>query len=196
MARETPLRANQNVSSNWFSYSIPVYRLSTSVVIAVTTNSVVSQPILDLFDMTVVLLPDHSSRIVDGSFSSEHATDYYANPLTYAIDLNRNSYWRIRGSSAVFNFTPMNGHFEFCNSYSIIGTNKDSYLPTSWEVFGCISHGSSYSCELIDQRSKGVWLGSGHSRRFSLNSMGRSYQRYSIRFCTFRSLFFIRWRYG
>ena len=69
---------------------------------ALQSDSAVTEPIADRFDLTAVLLPEASNRLGAATVSSEHSRDYYSNPVDNARDASRVTFWRSIGGTTDF----------------------------------------------------------------------------------------------
>lgn len=96
------LPRSSQIQSSCFQYSIPVQWLQASLTIAVQSDSTVSEPIEDLFDLTCVLIPKMSSRMGETIVTSTHNRDYYSNPVDNAWDSNRVTFWKSIGCATDF----------------------------------------------------------------------------------------------
>ena len=85
-----------------FQYSIPIHWLQSTITLAVQSDSAVTQPIADRFDLTLVAIPETSNRLGESVVSSLHNRDYYSNPLEKAWDGSRVSFWKSIGDTTEF----------------------------------------------------------------------------------------------
>ena len=85
-----------------FQYSIPIHWLQSTITLAVQSDSAVTQPIADHFDLTLVLIPETSNRVGESIVSSVHNRDYYSNPLDNAWDSSRVTFWKTIGRTTDF----------------------------------------------------------------------------------------------
>ena len=85
-----------------FQYSVPIHWLQSTITLAVQSDSAVTQPIADHFDLTLVLIPETSNRVGESVVSSVHNRDYYSNPLDNAWDSSRVTFWKTIGGTTDF----------------------------------------------------------------------------------------------
>lgn len=85
-----------------FQYSVPIHWLQSTIVLAVQSDSAVTQPVADHFDLTLVLIPETSNRVGESVVSSVHNRDYYSNPLDNAWDSSRVTFWKTIGRTTDF----------------------------------------------------------------------------------------------
>ena len=85
-----------------FQYSVPIDWLQSTITLAVQSDSAVTQPIDDHFDLTLVLIPETSNRVGESIVSSVHNRDYYSNPLDNAWDSSRVTFWKTIGQATDF----------------------------------------------------------------------------------------------
>lgn len=135
----------------------------------------------DDYDLVVYLIPDGSSRTVDCCITSRHWKDFFSNPLEFATDSDRFTYWRVKGQYGDFTLTFNSYHYEYVNAYQITSGTYPNTYPTSWIVKGCIKgENDIWSCDILDQRSNIHWDGPITMREYSMNTLQKSYQRYVL----------------
>ena len=109
------LSSNNTDSSSFYSNSthsisqnrcsqcaVPTPFLQSTITLAVQSDSAVTQPIADHFDVTLVLIPETSNRVGESVVSSVHNRDYYSNPLDNAWDSSRVTFWKTIGGTTDF----------------------------------------------------------------------------------------------
>lgn len=151
-------------------------------VVAATSGSLSSSEQRDMFDMSIFLVSETSVRTGDSSLSSKHGKDFFKNPIALATDNNRFTGWKVRGFFADFTMTLNHRRYEYLNAYRVTCGQEASSRPSSWIVRGCVEDWDGWSCDILDNRNRVQWVGAATTVEFAMNSLGRSYQRFSIDF--------------